>query len=297
MHKLLHAALAPLIVLASSRTASGLDLDNSGLLRTDTGLTYRAWLPKNFERQHGSVPLILFSHGFGGCAQQSETLTKAFAAAGYAVLAPNHRDEGCARYLGKLTGALSASQMRPDKPFTQPALWSDKTEANRRNDVEGLLQYALTHAPYRDAIDQSRIGAIGHSLGGYTVLGLGGAWRRWRDPRIKCVLALSPYAAPFVVKGTLAVLQIPVMYQTGTRDIGIAPVLMKQGGYAQTAGRKYLVVLRGAGHFAWTELNPDYQETIARYAIAFFDRELKGKTAAVLDEHGAAQVSQYVHEA
>lgn len=296
MHKVLHAAIAPLIVLAASGAARALDVSDAPLLKTDKGLTYRAWLPPDFATHHGDVPLILFSHGFGGCAQQSNTLTKALAAAGYAVLAPNHKDEGCERYLGNIAAALGAGGLRPEQPFTQPQSWTSSTEISRRQDMEALLDYALSHAPYKDAIDRKHIGAMGHSLGGYTVLGLAGAWQSWRDGRINAVLALSPYAAPFVAADTLKSVQTPVMYQTGTRDIGIGPVLLRQGGYDQTPGRKYLVVLKGAGHFAWTELNPEYQATIAAYATAFFDRELLGKPAPMLDRAPGPQVFALRHD-
>src|SRR3954469_25672419 len=110
MHRILHAALAPLVVMAASGAARALNVADAPLLKTDTGLTYRAWLPRGFESARGTVPLILFSHGFGGCAQQSYSLTKALAAAGYAVLAPNHKDEGCARYFGNLAAALKAGE-------------------------------------------------------------------------------------------------------------------------------------------------------------------------------------------
>ncbi len=300
MHRFLHATIAPLVVLAASTAAKALDLHDHPLLKTDRGLSYRAWLPKDFESRHHDVPLILFSHGFGGCAQQSNSLTQALADAGYAVLAPNHRDEGCERYLGNLSAALSAGRIRPDQPFTQPAAWTDTTEQNRRDDMRALLDFALNHAPYKDAIDPGRIAAMGHSLGAYTVLGLAGAWDSWRDPRIQCVLALSPFIAPYVVHGRMGDIAVPVMYHTGTRDFGIAPALLKQGGYAQTGSpksgaRKYLVELDGAGHFAWTELNPLFQKTIADYAIAFFDRELMGRPAPLLDQKAGRQVARYLH--
>jgi len=295
MHRLLHAVAAPLVVLAISNAARAVPADGSQLLRTDRGLTYREWLPDNFARHRGDVPLILFSHGFGGCAQQSATLTRALAAAGYAVLAPNHRDEACERYMGNLSAALGAGQMQPEQPFTQPAAWSDRTEAGRRDDLEAVLQFALSHAPYKDAIDRNRIGVMGHSLGGYAALGLAGAWPSWRDPRIKAALALSPYAAPFIVAGTLGGIAVPVMYQTGTRDIGIGPVLLKQGGYAMARPPKYLLELDGAGHFAWTELNPKYQRTIADYAVAFLDQALLGRPAPRLAAPPPADVAQYLH--
>ena len=295
MHRILHAAITPLVVLAASGAARALEPDGQPLLKTDQGLSFRAWLPADFASHHHDVPLILFSHGFGGCAQQSASLTRALADAGYAVLAPNHKDEGCERFLGNLAAALGAGGLRPEQPFSAPKAWSETTEQSRRDDIVALLAFALSHAPYRDAIDPARIALMGHSLGGYTALGLAGGWRSWRDPRFKCVLALSPYAAPFVVHDRMGDIAVPVMYQTGTRDIGIGPVLLGQGGYDQTKDRKYLVVLQGAGHFAWTELNPLFQKTVADYAIAFLDRELRGRPAALLDASPAAQVAQYRH--
>src|ERR1700679_645490 len=88
-------------------------------LTTGSGLTYSAWLPKDFARHHHDVPLILFSHGFGGCAQQSRTLTQALADAGYAVLAPNHKDKGCKRYTTGLWKMMTGRG--PDKSFGDDA--------------------------------------------------------------------------------------------------------------------------------------------------------------------------------
>jgi predicted dienelactone hydrolase len=295
MHRTLHATLAPLIVLAASGAARAVPEDGGALLKTDQGLSYRQWLPADFASHRRDVPLILFSHGFGGCAQQSATLSRALADAGYAVLAPNHRDEGCSRFRGNMGQILGAGRMRPDQPFTDAKAWGPTSEISRYHDLEALLDYALTHAPYRDTIDPGRIAVMGHSLGGYAGLGLAGAWPSWRDPRIKAVLALSPFAAPFVFAGTLGDIAVPVMYQTGTRDIGIEAALLRRGGYAATHDPKYLLVLRGAGHFAWTELNPVFQATIANYATAFFDRVLRDKPAPLLKAKPGAQVARYLH--
>jgi len=293
MHRILHAAIASFAVLLTSNAARAVNTPSPPLLKTDSGLTYRAWLPPNFSRHRHDVPLILFSHGFGGCAEQSRTLTQALANAGYAVLAPNHRDEACSRFQGGLKGALAAGNLRPEQPFTDPGGWTPETEKSRRDDIRALLAFVLSHAPYQDAIDPDRIALMGHSLGGHPALGLAGGWDRWRDPRFKCVLALSPYIGPFVVQDRMGAIAVPVMYQTGTRDIGIGPVLLKRGGYDKTKSRKYLLELKGAGHFAWTELNPTFQKTIADYAIAFFDRELRGLSAPLLDAAASGQVAQY----
>jgi predicted dienelactone hydrolase len=295
MRLLLIAALA-LLTAAPVLAAPASSTSFRQTLTTDSGLTYSAWLPKDFARHHHDVPLILFSHGFGGCAQQSRTLTQALADAGYAVLAPNHKDKGCERYTTGMAAGLwkMMTGRGPDKSFGKDATWDASTEVSRHDDVETLLDFALSHAPYKSAIDPARIGLMGHSLGGYTVLGLAGGWPQWRDPRFKAVLALAPFSTPFVDKATLGKITIPVMYIGGTRDRLIEPALVSQS-YAMTAAPKYLVMLRGAGHFAFTELNHTYQATIAAYAIGFFDKSLRAKSVPQLDLPAGGQVVRFEH--
>ncbi|HMK69102.1 MAG TPA: hypothetical protein VK433_11170, partial [Stellaceae bacterium] len=71
---------------------------------------------------------------------------------------------------------------------------------------------------------------------------------------------------------------VPAMYQTGTRDYGVAPFVVPSGrAFDQTPKPKYLVDFGNAGHFAWTDLNSTYQAEIVSYSLAFFDHVLKGK--------------------
>ncbi len=295
MRLLLIATLA-LLAAAPALAAPVFGSTGQPTLTTDSGLTYSAWLPKDFARHHHDVPLILFSHGFGGCAQQSRTLTQALADAGYAVLAPNHKDKGCKRYTTGMAAGLwkMMTGRGPDKSFGNDAAWNASTEVSRHDDVEALLDFALSHAPYKNGIDPSRIGLMGHSLGGYTVLGLAGGWPQWRDPRFKAVLALAPFSTPFVDKGTLGKITIPVMYMGGTKDRLIAPATVTQS-FAMTRAPKYLVMLDGAGHFAFTELSHRYQATIAAYTIGFFDRSLRAKPVPQLDRPASGQVAQVLH--
>jgi predicted dienelactone hydrolase len=218
------------------------------------------------------VPLVVFSHGFHGNRNQSTFLTAALARAGYLVIAPNHAD---AMAEGRGTSG------RPELPFQRPDEWNDTTFQDRARDIRSLLAALHSSDRFSSRVDWSRVGLAGHSLGGYTVLGLAGAWPSWQMAEVKAVLALSPYASPYARHRGLAGMHCPVMYQTGTLDVGVAPFLIRPGGvYDKTAPPAYLVELRGAGHFAWTDLNPRFQETIDAYAVAFLDRHLKGDAAA-----------------
>jgi predicted dienelactone hydrolase len=228
----------------------------------------------------GGYPIVLFSHGYMGCNTQSEFLMRALAQAGYLVLAPNHKDAECGSARGTwYPGKLLAE--RPQEPFRDAQKWSDATYRDRRDDIESVLDAVLQEHSFQGVpIDSSHVGISGHSLGGYTALGLAGAWPSWRDQRIKAVLALSPHCSPFLLKGDLGNMDIPVMYQGGTADLGETPVVKREGGvYDQSSKPKYYVELDGAGHFAWTDLNKRYQDLIGAYSVAFFDHYLKGQTA------------------
>jgi predicted dienelactone hydrolase len=158
-------------------------------------------------------------------------------------------------------------------------------------------------------VDVKRIGAIGHSLGGYTVVGLAGGWPTWTLPQLKAVVALSPYVAPFVAHRTLDRLAAPVMYQGAQFDWGITPVLEgPTGAYAQSGAPKYYLKLKGGTHLEWTNFLCAGQPNVVaclkanrnaylidRYSIEFLDRYLKDKPAPALDSKGAG-LEQYVFE-
>lgn len=215
-------------------------------------------------------PVVVFSHGFGGCNTQSTFLMEAFAHAGYFVLAPDHADALCG-------GVRNLHVIRPEKPFGDSEKWSDATYKGRAADIRAVLDAALRGTSFEGVpTDPRRVGLAGHSLGGYTVLGLAGAWPSWKDARIKAVLALSAFCTPYISKGSLGRMNVPVMYQGGTLDFGITPTVRRfNGAYDLSAAPKYYVEFDGAGHFAWTNLIKKYRDSIDVYSVAFFDRHLK----------------------
>jgi predicted dienelactone hydrolase len=236
------------------------------------------------------VPLVVFSHGDLGCGLQSIAFTEELARHGYVVAAPDHADAFLCH-----TRAPAAPVRRPAQPdVLKPETWSDATFADRRNDIKAIIDAMLSHGDFQGVIDVQSIGAAGHSLGGYTVVGMVGGWASWVDPRIRAVLALSPYVMPFQVRQTLGAVHVPLMYQGGSLDIGITPFLKgPKGAYRQANPPVFLVELKNAGHFAWvncgnarttatclaTRVNA---QLIDDYGIAFFDSYLKQRTAPIL---------------
>ncbi|HME69080.1 MAG TPA: dienelactone hydrolase family protein [Myxococcota bacterium] len=233
-------------------------------------------------------PVIIFSHGFHGCATQSRFLMEAFASRGYLVFAPNHRDATCDSGNARLIAA-------PEVAFRRPELWNDTTYRDREEDIRRLIDAISSDDRFATRADLSRLGLSGHSLGGYTVLGLAGAWPSWKLGGVKAVLALSPYSQPFIVHDRLGGLDAPVMYQGGTRDLGITPSLRKnEGAYEQSPTPKYYVEFDKAGHFAWTNLSETAHGLIVAYSLAFMNHYVKGEAADPILAHtepGVARLS------
>ena len=94
-----------------------------------------------------------------GAAPQSLFVTEELARNGYVVIAPDHKDAGCIRMI------LDELPKTPE---------------------------------FASRVDVNRSVVVGHSLGGYTMMAMAGAWPSWKDSRIKAVLLFSPYAAPFL---------------------------------------------------------------------------------------------------
>jgi len=102
-------------------------------------------------------PLLLMSHGTGGSAGSLDWLASALAASGYVVVGVNHPGNNSL------------------EPLTREGfkLWWE-----RATDVSDALDGILEDPALGRRIDRQRIGAVGFSLGGYTVMELAGARTR-----------------------------------------------------------------------------------------------------------------------
>jgi predicted dienelactone hydrolase len=236
------------------------------------GRSTAIWEPTVAANHRGPSPVLIFSHGFGGCATGVSYLMKALAGHGYWVFAPQHKDGSCNR----------RAPGRPEEPFRDAAQWTEHTYSERRDDVLALEGALKLDRRYASRLDFSRLGYLGHSLGGYTVLGLAGAWPSWASaPKPRAVLAMSPYIEPYLASKTLGDVDVPVMLQGGTLDLGITPSLTKAGGaYDALSAPKYLVVFTGARHLTWGNAGTgEIHAAIMESAIAFLDRYVLGRSA------------------
>jgi len=181
---ILAAAFGTILVMAAVPRAA---TDAPDQVIRIAGLDVAVWLPTGGPGPH---PLVLFSHGVGGCKTQSSNLMRALARDGILVAAPDHDDKDT-RCPGRLPG-------REDLPqgFLDPATWGPSFYEGRRKDLQDLRAALQTDPALSPLIDPGHVALVGHSLGGYTVLGLAGAWPSWKTGGIAAVVALAPFVQP-----------------------------------------------------------------------------------------------------
>ena len=215
----------------------------------------------------GKLPLIVFSPGFGACNTDYEALTSALARAGYAVAAPDHADSSC-------TGSGAGT---PEAPFDKPQAWSEHTYEKRGRDLGEVIDALKGDTELSARIDTGRIGLMGHSLGGYTVLALAGAMPSWKRDDVRAVVAAAPLMGPLLVKGRLENISASVMFQAATRDTGTTALIKQKGGGFDRTPHATYVEIRDATHFVWSDGAAPQAADIVEASVAFFDAALRDR--------------------
>lgn len=217
----------------------------------------------------GNYPLVLISHGYRGNWRNQNWLATRLAAKGYIVAAIDHPGTTSFDHTPKLA-----------------AQWWQRPQ-----DISRLIDW-LTQASYlKDSIKQNDITAIGHSLGGWTVMALAGAefdrqqllqicknnfdsrvcsvtselgmkkqqageaTSSLKDHRIKRVVSLDLGLAHSFSKTSLNKLTTPVLILAAGIDIGDLPQAEESGFIAKHAPKsvKAYKVYEDATHFSFMQ--------------------------------------------
>lgn len=124
------------------------------------------YMPEDFSAVQGPIPVMVFSHGYGDTKDNPEAVTAArkLAANGFVVAMPEHVGSNKAYQNDLLLGLVQESFEAMEfvnRPLDIRFLL-DTLEEKNSTDFQGRLQL-------------DRVGLIGHSFGGYTVLAAAGA--------------------------------------------------------------------------------------------------------------------------
>jgi predicted dienelactone hydrolase len=234
-------------------------------------------------------PVVVFSHGYGGSPLSSDYISalSVFASYGYVVIAPFHGD-------------LRFSVLKIEDLSAAIALFTNLSDftalqALRPLSISAALDRVLTHSQWQGHIDAERIGGFGASMGGETMMLLGGAglttsyfdlglsWNQvTRDPRIKAAVGYVPYfGQPFLPafgrdQDGLAGVDLPFLGISGTADT-TAPIIEVEIGMSRLTGTRRLVALSGVTHgFDLASTND-----IFTWTFTFLDAEVRGDPEAI----------------
>jgi predicted dienelactone hydrolase len=211
------------------------------------------------------LPLVMLSHGSGGDASNLAWIAETLATHGYLVAAVDH----------------------PGDRFGDVSLEGRYAAWRRPRDVSLVLTRLLADPTFGRRIDARRIGAVGHSAGGLTVLMLAGARirpedflaycdgpratpdcdfirgvrpstipdlgereRSYRDRRIRAVVAMDPVFGPAAIASSLRSVTIPVEIIATTTD-EIVPLAYNAERYAALIPRARLTTYPEGGHFVF----------------------------------------------
>ncbi|ARV63275.1 dienelactone hydrolase [Nostocales cyanobacterium HT-58-2] len=248
--------------------------DNSRNRRFEVDLYLPQTETKTQNTQKPPFPVIVISHGVAEDRETFAYVAQHLASHGFAVAVLEHPGSDAKKfeqYFAGLTGSPQPTEF-----------------INRPLDVKFVLdelqRLSENNPTLKGQLNLQQVGAIGHSLGGYTVLALAGATINFEqirkdcasnsslnlsvflqcraaelqpnnyplpDPRIKAVMALNPLNSIILGQKGLSQIQVPVMLVAGTQDI-FTPAVPEQilpFTWLQTQN-KYLALIENGTHFS-----------------------------------------------
>lgn len=102
--------------------------------------------------------------------------------------------------------------------------------------------------------------------------------------QVAAVVALAPFAKPFMRGATPAGIDVPVLFQFGGVEDYLAPSADADAIFGATSAVTCKVIYQDADHFAWVDLTTDFHMASAAATVAFLDEVFAGRApkAAIL---------------
>jgi dienelactone hydrolase len=195
------------------------------LLTGDAEATFTIDAGRDADSAPGSFPVVLFSHGSSGFRLQSSFLTSHLASWGMVVAAPDHPSRD-------LTNVLSGTASRDRSESVDELLATILLLEDEAADDSGLLA---------GSADTTRVGALGHSAGGGTILGAAA------DPAVDGYVSMASGILTAEGEEPPALPAKPSFFLAGALD-EIVPPERTEAAFADAPEPSLLWVLEGVGH-------------------------------------------------
>jgi predicted dienelactone hydrolase len=241
--------------------------------------------PPLFADAMARYPVLAFSHGYGGSPISNDYIGALswFASYGFVVVAPFHGDPRFSNIkIDDLADAVQVLSHLGDFVALQ---------ALRPLSMSAALDLLLAQPQWRDHVDATQIGGFGASMGGETLMLMGGAglttslgfdWTQVTvDRRLKAAVGYVPFfGQPFLPafgsdQHGLDGVTLPYLAIGGTADT-TAPLAVTQQGIERLAGTRELVKLVGVKH----GLDAASINDIFTWSLTFLNAEVRGDPTA-----------------
>jgi len=252
---------------------------------------------------HGlsSMPVILWSHGFGGNANGAAFLSRFLAGQGYTLVHMTHRGTDSSLWEGK-----------PGHPWDilKKVSIGREVTLDRFHDIpfvlDALPRWAEENPQVGQYMDLSNVGMSGHSFGAMTTQAMAGQMfpdvngnlMSLKEDRFKAGILYSPVPIRHLVNEEpephiYGPIDIPLLHMTGTEDDSPLEGFDYQRRlvvHEHTAhDEKYLLVKNGGDHMVYngtrgklgdSDLRGVHEDLIKMAALGFWDMQLKGDEKA-----------------
>ncbi len=242
-------------------------------------------------------PLLVFSHGYGGTGLSAVFLNEALASRGWIVVAPDHHDKYSAVRIrtGQVKDFNRLDFLKSAKDIANSSPEDREKYLYRLNEMKLALNGILNSEKFGNLIDENRIAVGGHSLGGFTALGVCGTIKEYHIPQVKALLLFSTGAGGYLFRESeLTQVKIPLMLFIGEKE-----KKQKRGAnsmyelaekiFENSSPPKYFLEVKEASHFSFNNRftnklstwflsgNEKQFDVIRRYSIAFLETHIAGK--------------------
>jgi dienelactone hydrolase len=206
----------------------------------------------------GRYPLVLYMPGLGESAQAGALWRRAWARAGYAVIAAQATKYGPAVWASDRARAGEFYDLAKEA-FSAPAL-AARVQILAETLAEVSRRQKDGRTPALANVDLTRIAIAGFDLGAQTAMvaageHVDGVAAPKLPEGVKCVIALSPYAdfSGMGMKSNFQPIRLPVLSVTSSLDtdaygLVTSPAVRRAPFQDMPSGRKYLLLLSIASH-------------------------------------------------
>ncbi len=269
LHRLILAALLALIAPAALANEPAIAarqvtfIDESRPIKASMGfagsptrrIDVRVWQPAG----DGPFPLVIYSHGTFGSADNAMHLVEHLVRHGYIVAAPDY----------PLTSSAAYTHVR----------FADISDVGQQTrDVKFIIDRLLADPEIGPRIDAGKIGATGHSLGAVTSY-FSTFGQQTRDPRIAATALIaggdpveSALMSDMGLLGTgHAAVRVPVLFLSAEKDVFARITGRPYASYSRVEGPKTEVMIKGGVH-VWFRGTPEVPAGGKNPDCLFFER-------------------------